>query len=297
MKKTKMIIAMTILLIISATAGITRGMASVSGTGNAGQDTPKTTQTKPSTTTSKSTQTQTKPKTSTAKAKTTTTTKSTQTKPKATPSAAKSGTAKTKTAAKSLPAEPVKKKDPSVVTIGSQNWAIANLNAGTFRNGDTIPEAKTNEQWVAAGTAGKPAWCYYNNDPANGPKYGKLYNWFAVNDPRGLAPAGWSLSSDEDWTEITHVLGGQSIAGAKMKSASGWSAGDNGKNEAGFGGFPGGYRIENGLFKNINSIATWWSSTESSTSNAVDHYITLAGSLSSSSTPKQRGQYVRCIKK
>ena len=174
---------------------------------------------------------------------------------------------------------------------------MANLNVNTFRNGDTIPEAKSYDEWVAAGTSGKPAWCYYNNDASKGAKYGKLYNWYAVNDPRELAPAGWSLASEADWSELAHSLGGVSVAGAKMKTASGWSEGYNGTNESGFGAFPGGYRIENGLFKNFGSIATWWGTSESSTSAATDHYIGQGSSLTGSSTPKQRGQAVRCIKK
>ena len=226
-----------------------------------------------------------------------TTPKSTQTKPKTTSTSSKSTQTKPKTTAKSSTTEPVKKKDPGAVTIGNQNWAVANLNVTTFRNGDTIPEAKTPAEWVAAGESGKPAWCYYNNDPANGQKYGKLYNWYAVNDPRELAPAGWSLPSDQDWAELAYSLGGQSVAGAKMKSNTGWSEGYNGTNEAGFGGLPGGYRVENGSFLNMGSIATWWSTTESKSSSAIDHYIPHGGSLGKGSTPKQRGESVRCIKK
>ena len=69
------------------------------------------------------------------------------------------------------------------VTIGEQTWMAENLNVSKFRNGDEIPEAKTNEEWIKAGNEGKPAWCYYENIPANGEKYGKLYNWYAVTDP------------------------------------------------------------------------------------------------------------------
>jgi uncharacterized protein (TIGR02145 family) len=82
------------------------------------------------------------------------------------------------------------------IKIGTQIWATRNLDASTFRNGDTIPEAKTDEEWKAAGNDKKPAWCYYNNDPANGKKYGKLYNYYAVKDKRGLAPEGWHIPSD-----------------------------------------------------------------------------------------------------
>jgi uncharacterized protein (TIGR02145 family) len=226
----------------------------------------------------------------------TTQTKTTQTKPKSTQTTKTSQT-KPKTTAKTTASEPVKKKDPNIITIGAQNWAIANLNVSTFQNGDTIPEARTNEEWVKAGESGKPAWCYYNNDPANGQKYGRLYNWFAVNDPRELCPAGWTVPSDEDWAKLTYFLGGQAIAGTKMKTTKGWSEGDNGTNESGFGGLPGGYRVENGTFLNYITIGTWWSSTESRTNSAIDHYLTLKGSLTQGITPKQRGESVRCLKK
>jgi uncharacterized protein (TIGR02145 family) len=233
-----------------------------------------------------------------------TTTKTTQATTKSKQTSVKSGQTGTKskqTTVKSkkpiLKSEPKKVvKDPGIVRIGEQSWAVANLNVSTFRNGDSIPEAKTNKEWVAAGEAGKPAWCYYNNDPVAGQKYGKLYNWFAVNDPRGLAPVGWTLASDEDWARLSYSLGGQE-AGTKMKSISGWSDGNNGTNDSGFLGLPGGYRIENGLFKNLGSIGIWWSSSESSVSSAYDHYLQLSGTLGRSSSPKQRGSSVRCIRK
>ena len=109
------------------------------------------------------------------------------------------------------------------VTIGKQVWMSENLNVDKFRNGDPIPEAKTDEEWEKAGENGEPAWCYYNNNPDNGDRYGKLYNWFAVNDPRGLAPEGWKIPSDEDWTRLTDFLGGESVAGQKMKSTEFWA--------------------------------------------------------------------------
>ncbi len=104
------------------------------------------------------------------------------------------------------------------VTIGTQVWMIKNLDVATFRNGDPIPQAKTAEEWVKAGENQQPAWCYYDNDPANGAKYGKLYNWYAVNDSRGLAPVGYHIPSDAEWRKLTDFLGGEDIAGAKMKS-------------------------------------------------------------------------------
>ncbi|TFH48898.1 MAG: hypothetical protein E4G92_02790, partial [Bacteroidia bacterium] len=71
------------------------------------------------------------------------------------------------------------------VSYGLQVWTVPNLNVSHFRNGDTIPEARSAEEWLKAAEAGAPAWCYQENDPANGNRYGKLYNWYAVNDPRG----------------------------------------------------------------------------------------------------------------
>jgi uncharacterized protein (TIGR02145 family) len=92
------------------------------------------------------------------------------------------------------------------ITFGSQVWMTKNLDVDKFRNGDPIPQAKTNEDWKKAGEEGKPAWCYYKNDTVKGIKYGKLYNWYAVNDPRGLAPTGFHIPSDEDWTKLIDYL-------------------------------------------------------------------------------------------
>ena len=107
------------------------------------------------------------------------------------------------------------------VTIGKQMWMTRNLDVSIFRNGDPIPEAKTEGDWKAYNQAGEPAWCYYNNDHANGVKYGKLYNWHAVSDPRGLAPKGWHIPSDQEWTVLTDYLGGTGKAGSEMKSKEG----------------------------------------------------------------------------
>jgi uncharacterized protein (TIGR02145 family) len=249
-------------------------------------------------TATKSVQTKTKStqpasKTVQTKKKTTTTGTKTTTKPKSSPSGVKSTPAKSKAPAVVPKAEPA--NDPESVAVGSQRWAIANLNVSTFRNGDSIPQAKSNKDWVTAGDAGKPAWCYYNNNPAIGAKYGKLYNWYAVNDPRGLAPAGWAIATDEDWSRLASGSGGQS-AGVNLKSGTGWSEGNNGTNKSGFMGLPGGYRVENGSFLNIGSIGIWWSTTESKALTAVDHYLSTTGSLGRSSSPKQRGESVRCIR-
>ena len=110
------------------------------------------------------------------------------------------------------------------VTIGHQVWMIKNLNVDKFRNGDPIPQAKTDAEWEAADKNREPAWCYQNNDPANGVKYGKLYNWYAVNDSRGLAPAGYHIPSKAEWTQLTDFLASFFEASSKMKSTSGWKS-------------------------------------------------------------------------
>lgn len=154
------------------------------------------------------------------------------------------------------------------VTIGTQVWKIKNLNVDRFRNGDLIPEAKTLEDWELAYRDGKPAWCYYNNDPANGERYGRLYNWYAVNDPRGLAPIGYHIPTDAEWTVLVDYLGGTFEAGEKMKSKNGWLNGGNGTNSSGFTGLPGGFRVIGhydhntfDLWNDEKSKGYWWSST------------------------------------
>ena len=150
------------------------------------------------------------------------------------------------------------------VTIGNQVWMTKNLDVDKFRNGDPIPEAKSNEEWIAASENKQSAWCYYDNDPKNGEKYGKLYNWYAVIDSRGLAPKGYHVPSKEELTKLVDYLG-ENLAGLKLKSASGWddckSENLNGTNESGFFGQPGGFRNWDGGFFWIGSQGTWRSKT------------------------------------
>jgi uncharacterized protein (TIGR02145 family) len=146
------------------------------------------------------------------------------------------------------------------VKIGTQTWMTENLNVSTFRNGDPIPEAKTDEEWKKAGENKQPAWCYYDNDPKNGAKYGKLYNWFAVNDARGLAPEGWHIPSDAEWRILENYLGEES-AGHKMKSTSGWDNNGNGTNSSGFSGLAGGFRHSHGDFYRLGIEGCWYSSS------------------------------------
>jgi uncharacterized protein (TIGR02145 family) len=106
------------------------------------------------------------------------------------------------------------------VTIGKQVWMLENLNVATFKNGVAIPEVKDEDAWVNAERNQQAAWCYYDNDPKNGEKYGKLYNWYAVDDNNGLCPQGWHVPSDGEWDTLVKYLGGEDVAGAKMKTKS-----------------------------------------------------------------------------
>jgi uncharacterized protein (TIGR02145 family) len=173
-----------------------------------------------------------------------------------------------------------------------------NLDVSNFRNGDPIPEAKTNEEWVKAGENEQPAWCYYDNNPANGAKYGKLYNWYAVNDSRGLAPTGYHIPSDAEWTTLENFLGGD--AGKKMKSTNGWNDQGNGTNSSGFNGLPGGLRSFNGAKKSFGSIGYfgfWWSSTESGTGTAwMRDLDCINGNVTRRDYFKPIGFSVRCLR-
>jgi uncharacterized protein (TIGR02145 family) len=184
------------------------------------------------------------------------------------------------------------------VKIGSQVWTTENLNVSTFRNGDPIPEAKTKEEWVRAGENKQPAWCYYDNDPKNGAKYGKLYNWYAVNDSRGLAPVGYHIPSDDEWTKLHNFLGGDLVAGSKIKSTSGWENNGNGTNSSGFSGLPGGLRDYYGYYYNIGNLGYWWSASEFSTNEAYSRYLNeMYDYLNRSKyVYKEKGFSVRCLR-
>jgi uncharacterized protein (TIGR02145 family) len=145
----------------------------------------------------------------------------------------------------------------------TQIWMKQNLNTSHYRNGDPIPKVTDTTAWNALNTG---AWCWYNNDSATyAATYGKLYNGYAINDPRGIAPVGWHLPSDAEWTILENCLGGFSVAGGAMKESgtTHWIAPNGGAtNSSGFTGLPGGYRSGIGSFDNIKLYGFWWSTTE-----------------------------------
>ena len=204
------------------------------------------------------------------------------------------------------------------VKIGGQKWMSENLNVTYFRNGDPILQAKSEEEMWKAQENKQPAWCYYNFDPKNGKKYGKLYNWYAVNDPRGLAPVGWHIPSEKDYLILDSLLG-KSEAGKKMKTTSGWKYQEdfelcqncelwnaeyrskkacsvckdnraiikktqkgNGNNLSGFSGLPGGGASCGNIIYNhyiLGEDGFWWTSTSRLDSSTMSIAIRLSFSF------------------
>jgi uncharacterized protein (TIGR02145 family) len=149
----------------------------------------------------------------------------------------------------------------NVVTIGYQCWFKENLRTASYANGDAIPGNLTDSEWM---TTSSGAQAIYSNNDANLITYGRLYNWYAVNDVRGLCPSGWHVPTDAEWTVLTDYLGGESVAGGKMKSSASDSPAWNGTNSSGFSALPGGYRnYGNGSFNDEGINGFWWSSSPS----------------------------------
>ena len=187
-------------------------------------------------------------------------------------------------------------KTYNTIEIGNQVWISENLNVDRFRNGDPIEEITSNEEWVQAGNNGTPGWCYYNNDPANGLKYGKLYNWHAVNDPRGLAPEGWHVPSTEECKTLINQQGGIGQAGLKMKSSDTWYGG-GGYNKDGFNGLAGGRRGKNGNFSSLGVYFFWWTSSKYNNEGADYCYLEKSkDSVKIELMYNERGFSVRCMK-
>lgn len=153
------------------------------------------------------------------------------------------------------------------VKIGAQIWMAENLKVTHYRNGDPIPNATENATWVDLTTG---AWCNYNNDDALGTKYGKLYNFYAIADVRNIAPIGWHVATDAEWTELTTGLGGENVAGGKLKEAGtqNWKSPNIGAtNETGFDALPSIYQFDNdGSFYLVGDCSYWWTATDNGTS-------------------------------
>ena len=162
-----------------------------------------------------------------------------------------------------------------IVKIGEKTWSAQNLNVSKYRNGDIIPQVTDPDEWDALTTG---AWCYYENVTDNGIVYGKLYNRYAVLDPRGLAPAGWHVATFNEWEALANTLGGTANAGDKMKNLSSnlWQSPlPTSSNSSGFSALPGGCRYEGALFLFKEERGFWWSSTDAGPDYAGPDYANI----------------------
>ena len=185
----------------------------------------------------------------------------------------------------------------SIVLGNGQEWMAENLRTTTYANGDPIPNVTDANQWENLTTG---AWAHYNNDSQYENPYGKLYNWYTVNDPRNVCPTGWHVPTDAEWTVLIDYLGGESVAGGKMKSTGTqyWLyPNTDATNESGFSGLPGGFRNGNGTFLGIGDFGYWWSSTEDGTYFAWDRALDYSsGGVSRGNVYKESGFSVRCLR-
>lgn len=177
------------------------------------------------------------------------------------------------------------------IRIGNQEWMRKNLDVTTYRDGTSIPEIKDQQTFYKTKTG---AWCYYNFNSANGAVYGKLYNWYAVHDTLhgGLAPEGYHIPTKEEWAELSNSLGGESVAGAAIKTTTGWR-GDgaiNSNNSSGFSAVPAGTCFQ-GFFSSLGAATCWWTTTYSiaNVNASVPGFYLQYGSA-------DNGLSVRCIK-
>ena len=189
-----------------------------------------------------------------------------------------------------------------VIRIGDKLWLQKNLRVKRYRNGDAIPEIPADAQWKTL-TSG--AFCYYDNQESADSVYGKLYNWHTVTDSRGLCPAGWHVAGNEDWEAMGTVLGGNSVAGGKMKltgtieGGSGlWYAPNaDATNASGFTGLPGGYRINYGTYYSLGNVGYFWSATDTASVNAWNYILDANnGELKRNYNLKTNGFSIRCCK-
>jgi len=169
------------------------------------------------------------------------------------------------------------------VLIGTQTWMAENLKTNSFRNGDRIHER----------------WCY-NNDCSYFDDYGMLYSWYAVMDIRGLAPVGWHVPTDKEWQQLIDYLGGENIAGGKLKATTKWQSPNKGAtNESGFTAVPGGFRRGDGSFDAFGTDSYFWRASEDSSGygahgEAIDYNSPLVFFLPG--TSKTLGSTVRCVR-
>jgi uncharacterized protein (TIGR02145 family) len=186
------------------------------------------------------------------------------------------------------------------VTIGKQVWMAENLKTSKYRNGDLIGTTIPATLHITGENSPGYQWAY-DGDEANVPAYGRLYTWWAVTDRRKICPAGWHVPSDAEWTTLTTFLGGDSVAGGKLREAgtTHWATPNNGAtNETGFTALPGGYKYT-GPFYGKGSEGDWWSSTETEPSYACSRLLSSNNDRNIVRIPNDWEGYgfsVRCLR-
>lgn len=186
------------------------------------------------------------------------------------------------------------------VKIGKQVWMAENLKTTRYNDGTEIPNLESSSDWVIEdGTEGhNGAYCWFENEIINKDTYGALYNWYTVQTGK-LCPTGWHVPSDLEWTTLTTYLGGESVAGGKLKETGTihWHNPNTGAtNETGFTALPGSNRDIDGFFINIGYDGYFWSSNEYNANNAIMRYVDFSVSDMTRSLPyKKNGFSVRCI--
>jgi len=151
------------------------------------------------------------------------------------------------------------------VTIGTQVWMVENLKSTHYRNGGPVPNVKEGAEWDNLSTG---AYCDFNNEASNAGIFGHLYNWYAVNDSRQLCPEGWHIPTDDEWSVLVGFLGGEQVAGEKLKDTDTafWHCPNTfATNSTGFSGLPGGCRRHDGPFHYPGYYGFWWTATEETT--------------------------------
>lgn len=182
------------------------------------------------------------------------------------------------------------------VTIGTQVWMLENLKTTHYRNGDAISYVSDFTSW---GSQTGGAYCNYEDQQSNASVYGRLYNWFAVNDSRSIAPTGWHVASFNEWNTLVTYLGGDYVAGGKLKESgtAHWNSPNNATNESGFTGLPSGGRSTDGTYFNLGYSAGWWTATEYDGTDAWGRSVLYnETTLYTVNYMKQNGYAVRCVK-
>jgi len=184
------------------------------------------------------------------------------------------------------------------VTIGTQVWMVENLKTTKYRNGDPIPNVTDGTAWH--NNIAGAAYCNYNNDINSSTTYGRLYNGFAVADSHNIAPIGWHIPTDTEWTTLANYLGGESVAGGKLKETGTtyWQSPNTGAtNETSFTALPGGNRFWDGSFGNVGNRSAWWSSTEKDINNFWSREIHYdGGDIGRNFLHRLNGYSVRCVR-